>query len=101
MKSRKNGDHNGRKEMCPKVTVLHSRNSFPEKYNIFTYSLLGFCSKLFFHPFMVAGYKRKFEQFRVIKEICFINGTIIMELWGSNSEITSYLFCGEIVRKFM
>lgn len=46
MKSRKNGDHNGRKEMCPKVTVLHSRNSFPEKYNIFT-SLLGFVANCF------------------------------------------------------
>lgn len=66
MKSRKNGDHNGRKEMCPKVTVLHSRNSFPEKYNIFT-PLLGFVANCFSIHLWQLDIKRKFEQFKVIK----------------------------------
>ena len=67
MKSRKNGDHNGRKEMCPKVNVLHSRNSFPEKYNVFT-SLLGFVANCFSIHLWQLDIKRKFEQFKVIKK---------------------------------
>lgn len=58
MESRKNDDHNGRKEMCPKTTVMHSKNSFSEKYSIF-YSTITFYGKLFFHPFMVTGQKKK------------------------------------------
>ena len=58
MESRKNNDHNGRKEMCPKITVMHSRNSCPEKYSIF-YSPITSYSKLLFHLFMVTGQKKK------------------------------------------